>query len=179
MHKSILTLLVAGLATGSASVLAQAQPQSRQPQAQAQAPQAQSERPAGQAAAARGGGGQAMTVAELDDVEELQDNIQAFIGQRVRVPGEVEDVLGPRSFVLESGGIFDDEIVVVIPARAQGMDPALMRQDTQVTVTGTVRSSPIIDIERETGWDFDPELEIELEGTRIFLVADSVQGPQA
>ncbi|MFP2901684.1 hypothetical protein [Corallococcus sp. 4LFB] len=108
------------------------------------------------------------------DVEELNDNISSYVGQKVSVAGEIENKLDARSFVMESGGIFDDEIVVVVPQKSQGLRPVRLREDANIVVTGTVRSIPIVDVERQLGWDLDPELKIELEGTRNFLVADRI-----
>lgn len=108
------------------------------------------------------------------DVEELNDNISRYIGQKVTVAGEIENKIDARSFVLESGGIFDDEIVVLVPQKSQGLKPMRLNEDANIVVTGTVRSLPVVEVERQLGWDLDPEVEVELEGTRNYLVADRI-----
>lgn len=110
----------------------------------------------------------------LYDVEELNDQLASKVNQKVRVAGEVDDFLGPRTFVLESGGILDDEIAVVIPQNVQ-TELAAVRDDAELIVTGTVRRIGVVELERELGWDFEPELELEFEGTRDFLVAERIE----
>jgi len=108
------------------------------------------------------------------DVEELNDELARYAGQRVSVEGEVEEWLDPRSFVLEGGGLFNDEIAVVIPPNAQGLDPQRLREDADIVVSGTVRATPLIELQRELSWDLDPQLEVELQGVKYFLVADRI-----
>jgi uncharacterized protein YdeI (BOF family) len=107
-------------------------------------------------------------------VEELNDNMNRYRDQRVAVRGEIEEYLGPSSFVLESGGIFDDEITVIIPENVQGIDPNMLREDSDIVVHGAVRQMTQVEIEREMSWDFDPEIEAEFEGTRSYLVAERI-----
>jgi hypothetical protein len=76
--------------------------------------------------------------------------------------------------VLESGGIFNDEILVIVPNNARGLKAQQLRDDANIAVTGTVRSMTVVEVERELGWDLNPELEVELEGTRNFLVAEQI-----
>ncbi len=139
-----------------ALALAQGQPQKQSSQ---QKPQAAAQRSPGQ----------------MMDVEELNDNISRYAGKKVTVAGEIEDKLDARSFVIESGGIFDDEIVVLTPPGSKGLRPLQLNEDADIVVTGTVRSYPVMELERELGWDLDPELEVELEGTRNYLVADNIR----
>lgn len=110
----------------------------------------------------------------FEDVEELNDAIGGLDGQRVVVEGEIEEHLDGASFVLESGGIFNDEITVIAPATEGGLQPQLLSEDADVVVTGTIRRIPAIEIERELGWDFDSEIEAELEEVQTFLVAETV-----
>jgi hypothetical protein len=78
-------------------------------------------------------------------------HIKGLVNERVAVRGEIEEYLGPGSFVLESGGIFDDEITVVVPQDVKGLDPVMLREDNDVVVSGMVRAMSKIDIERELG----------------------------
>lgn len=111
----------------------------------------------------------------VEDVEELLDNIGGYANDRVAVSGEIEEHIDPRSFVLESGGLFNDEITVIMPAGAEGLDPTLLREDSDVVVIGTLRTVPVVEIEREFGWDFDPEIEAELEDVRTYLIAEKIE----
>ncbi|WNG35417.1 hypothetical protein F0U61_18385 [Archangium violaceum] len=108
------------------------------------------------------------------NVEQLNDNIAQHSGKQVSVAGEIEEWLDARSFVLESGGLFNDEIAVIVPPNAKGLDAQRLREDADIVVSGTVRSVPLVELERELGWDLDPELEVEFEGTKHFLVADRI-----
>lgn len=108
------------------------------------------------------------------DVQDLNANIDQYLGKKISVAGEIEDKEGPRSFVLESGGIFNDEILVVVPNNARGLNPQQLQDDADIVVSGTVRAMTVMDVERELGWDLDPELEVEMEGTRNYLVADQI-----
>lgn len=114
----------------------------------------------------------------LLDVEELNDDVQRYVGRRVSVAGEIQERLDPRSFILESGGLFDDEITVVIARNAKGIDPAMLAEDADVVVTGPIRQTTLVEIERELGWDLRPELEIEFDGTRTYLVAERISRQQ-
>lgn len=108
------------------------------------------------------------------DVQELNSNIDQYVGQKVSVAGEIEEKYGPQSFILESGGIFNDEILVVVPKEARGLSGQQLRDDADIVVTGTVRTMTVVELERELSWDFNPEFEMELEGTRNYLVAEQI-----
>jgi hypothetical protein len=112
---------------------------------------------------------------QVEDVEELNDNIGRFANARVSVRGEIEDRVAPQIILLESGFLFDDEIAVVIP---QDVDQELLTEGNDVLVTGRVVVTPIVEIEQEYGWGFDPEIEIELEGTRHYLIAERIEAAQ-
>ena len=112
-------------------------------------------------------------------MEELNDDLQLYTDRKVEVAGEIEDRLDTHSFVLESGGFFDDEVAVVIPDSVRKQtDPSLLRDDADIVVTGTLRATPIVEVERELGWDFDPQLELELESVAAYLVAEKIERQQ-
>jgi hypothetical protein len=113
----------------------------------------------------------------VDDVERLNDQILQFNNKRVTVKGDLE-TKGTKSFILESGGLINDEIVVIGDKNIQNK----LKQygdDAQVRVTGTVRNISVVDVEKQYGWDLDPEVEVELEKVKSFLVADEVDLIQA
>jgi hypothetical protein len=110
-------------------------------------------------------------------VSDIIDDTAAYLGEKVTVSGEVEDVRGPRTFLI--GGdecVFDDELVVLtsIPYPAMKGRDADLAEDDIVQVTGTVRNFNVVDVEREIDWDLDPQLDVEMEGVKTGLVADSM-----
>ena len=46
--------------------------------------------------------------------------------------------------------------------------------NNNVRVSGTVGRISVVEIEREIGWDLDPQLEVEVEAAGAVLCADSV-----
>ena len=119
---------------------------------------------------AQAAGPQTSQILELEDVEELLDNVARYNNQKVKVSGEVEEVIDRQAFILESGGLFNDEIVVLIPKNNMRVE-----EDSEVTVTGTVRAVGLVEIEREYGWDLDPQIKIELENVEAYLIADRIE----
>ena len=110
----------------------------------------------------------------VKDVETLNDEIKAHANTKVTVEGEVKDKLDSRSFVLESGGIFDDEILVVMGPNLKNLKTGNLKGDKTFKVTGKVETRPIIEVRRELSWDLDPQVEAEVEGITAFIVADQV-----
>jgi hypothetical protein len=108
-------------------------------------------------------------VKKFENVEDLLDNVAEYDGRRVQVSGEVEKIIDTRSFILEGGGIFNDEIIVFIPEK--GM---IVTEDSDVTVTGVVRTVGFVEIEREYGWDLDPQVKTELEKVKVYLIAENI-----
>lgn len=104
-----------------------------------------------------------------------------FIGRSVTVVADVEEVFGPRAFALDedaplAGGIDNDLLVLSKNQQAQ----TLAEIDDQwlnnkVRVTGTVARAQVVEIEREIGWDLEPEIEAELEDEGPVLIAESVE----
>ncbi|MFP5386180.1 MAG: hypothetical protein ACLGHN_08885 [Bacteriovoracia bacterium] len=109
---------------------------------------------------------------QVADVETLMDNISDYQGKKVTVTGEVEDVIDKKSIIVESGGIINDEIVVI---GRDSLNPKALKEDAKVQVTGTVRAVPVVEVEREVGWDLEPEVEAELKAVNVFLVADEIK----
>ncbi len=110
---------------------------------------------------------------EVMDVETLRDDIEQHVGQSVTVRGEVSDSLDGSAFTLEGGGVVNDEIAVIMPGAGQGAAAGFAENST-VTVSGTVRQVAVIELERELGWDLNPQIEAELEDVRYFIIADEV-----
>jgi hypothetical protein len=102
----------------------------------------------------------------------------SYVGKTVTVEADVEEVLGPRAFALDedaplAGGT--DRDLLVLSGRAGSLaDIDDQWLNNKVRVTGTVRPMSVVEIEREVGWDLDPELELELERADAVLIASSV-----
>lgn len=106
---------------------------------------------------------------EVQDVEQLLDDVSQYIGQKITVPGEVQDKTA-TSFVLESGGWLDNEILV-IPSRQVNMDQfAEYGEDNNVSVVGTVKRSS----ERNLGFEVSPLLQAELDEVNVYLLAEQI-----
>jgi hypothetical protein len=107
-------------------------------------------------------------------VDDLEDNAQRYIGQRVTVDTAVEDVYGPRLFTIDEPhwGDLEGEIFVQVP-NAQALS---IRDDDRVTVTGTVRRFVLAELQREWGWvDLDPDVLSKIQ-KRPMLIADRMVG---
>lgn len=101
---------------------------------------------------------------------QVVENPGAYIGKTVRVSGEVERAAGERSFVLDSGVASGGLLVLGAPPPQESGD--------EVVVTGTVRTLVIAEVERELGWDLDPEIEMEFESKPV-LIAQGAAAPRA
>lgn len=134
--------------------------------------------------AARPGGeaGDAMPAADRPPgqirVADLVGNPQRYVGQTVTVEADVEEVWTPYAFSLDedaplAGGV-DRDLLVFSPKAANlaAIDDRWI--DNRARVTGTVRTMSVVELEREIGWDLDPELEAELEDVRPVLIASTV-----
>jgi hypothetical protein len=108
-------------------------------------------------------------VQKFEDVEELLDDVEQYDGRRIQVSGEVEEKIDDHSFILESGGFFNDEIPVLMPEKSMAI-----KEDSDVTVTGVVRTDDIDEIGREYGWNVSPEIKADLEKVKAFLIAEKI-----
>jgi hypothetical protein len=111
----------------------------------------------------------AATEVALDALEEQPSK---YLGQRITVRGEVQNVLGPRLFTVDEQNWvdFDGETLVLVQAPAI----AFVREDRPVMITGTVRPFVKAEIMREWGWlGDDPKIEAQFARQPI-LVAESV-----
>ena len=111
------------------------------------------------------------------DVADIAGNPDAYAGQTVTIVGELDEVLGPRAFTLDEdaftrAGVDNDVLVLgADAAQFRGIDDQW--RNNRVRVTGVVGRLAVVEIERELGWDLDPELEIEVERSGTVLLASS------
>jgi hypothetical protein len=108
------------------------------------------------------------------DLDTLENEGAMWIGKKVSVDAEVEEVYGPRVFSIDepNWADLDGEILVYVPTTLA----ALVREDDRVTVSGTVKKFVKADFENDWGWlDGDNEIEARL-ALRPVLVAERVIG---
>lgn len=109
---------------------------------------------------------------------EIIDNPDSYIGRTVSLNGEVDTIYSPDVFLLDQElAVIGDELLVVtrdtLPEGANDAIPNPLDDSDLVTVTGTVQSMLLTEVEREFDVDFDPEFEVEYE-QRPVLVATEV-----
>lgn len=100
------------------------------------------------------------------------ENPSAYVGKTVTVSGDVEEIHGPRAFNMDSGASIGELLVVgrePFPNLADAGDRAYVINDV-ATVTGVVRMFVTADVEREIGWDLDPQIEAEFNAKPVLVV---------
>lgn len=107
-------------------------------------------------------------------MENIDEQPASFIGQRVTVSGEVDEIFSNRSFVIEDNSdvIFEDQVLVL--TRPVAFGGATLRDDDRVVVRGKVRLFAVKDLETELGWDLDQSVKVGQWETKPVIVADSV-----
>lgn len=109
---------------------------------------------------------------KVEDVETLNDNLQKYEDKKITVKGEVQDVIDQYSMVIESGGLINDEIVV---SGGEPLNPAALKEDAQVEVTGTLRRVPVVEVQRELGRNFQPTVQKELKGMNAMIMVEKIR----
>lgn len=112
-------------------------------------------------------------------VADIAGEPDKYLGQTVTVVADVEEVHSPRAFSLDedspaAGGI-DNDLLVLYSNSDSLRDIDDQWLNNKVRVTGKVGKFTIVEIERELGWDLQPQLEAEVEGKKAVLIASSVQ----
>lgn len=109
----------------------------------------------------------------------ITGNLDSYLGKTVTVDADVQEVFGPRAFTLDeddalAGGIDNDVLVVgTQTGNLERIEDNWLKN--KVRVTGTVRGLALVDLEREVGWDLDPQIEAELEDVKAVIVASSLK----
>lgn len=101
-----------------------------------------------------------------------KEDPSAYIGQSVTLSGEVEEVFGQQAFRLEPDERFGQGLLVVTQGPVV-LGTKNLEDGLELRVTGTVRQLEIVELEREMGWDLDPEIEAEF-AQKPILVAQTV-----
>jgi hypothetical protein len=125
-------------------------------------------------------GGDVATTPATTRVGDIMGNPTRYVGDTVTVEADVEEVLGTFAFLLDeddalTGGI-DNDMLVFSPKSAQLQDIDDQWLNNKVRVTGVVRQSAVVDVEREIEWDLTPKIESRFEGgQKAVLVAHRVE----
>ena len=115
-------------------------------------------------------------------VGDIQEDPSKFVGQTVTVVADVEEVHSARAFSLDEdspteGGI-DNDLMVLSPQAGNLRDIDDQWLNNKVRVTGRVALVNVVEVEREIGWDLDPELEVEVGKAKAVIIASSVERVQ-
>lgn len=105
------------------------------------------------------------------EVEEIQGEVNEYVGQEVTVSGEVVEIVDDNAFVLQGEDLFGGERIVVLSS-----SPAenIVVGETAI-VTGTVRDYTVAEVEEDFGLDLaGSEYEVDLE-QRAAIVAEATQ----
>lgn len=106
-------------------------------------------------------------------IGDVTDEPARYYGKEVTLSGHVQRVQSDRSFVLESKGFWDNEILVLTKTPIRGTGAIALDQGDEVRVTGTVQKLTVAEVERDLGWDLDTTLEVEYKDKAV-LVARSI-----
>lgn len=91
--------------------------------------------------------------------EEIEGDPSEYMGQTVRIEGQIADVFGQNSFTME-GDWLGGNLLVVVPQDA-GAGEMAFNQGDDVQVTGDVREYVATDIETEYGVDLGDAIQYE------------------
>ncbi|MGD8862592.1 MAG: hypothetical protein PVI30_21455 [Myxococcales bacterium] len=107
-------------------------------------------------------------------VENVEEHPEQFLGKRITLTGEVDDVYSNQAFELEEiSWLFDDE-VLVLTRKPVNLGAERLEDGMLLSVTGTPEKLIITEVEEQLGWDLDPELEVKWKDKLVF-VADRVR----
>ncbi len=99
----------------------------------------------------------------------IVENPEPFVGQRVTVSSEVEEVISTSAFTLDSPTAIGNRLLVIRITPGE----VTVIEGVPVQVTGTVREFELPAIEEEVGVALDDEAFTEFEG-RPAIVAQSI-----
>lgn len=120
--------------------------------------------------------GETAGAVNVNTVSTLNANLDLYKNKMVAVHGEVDDKVNERAFLLESGGLINDELVVIASDKIPADQLAAIKEDSEVQVKGTVKVMSLADAKKEFRWTLSKEDEKELRDVKTFLVAESI-GP--
>ncbi len=127
------------------------------------------------------------TDTEVTSSEDGVDNVTAtevsndtldYTGQTVSIRGDVQEVLGDATFLMDDEQIFSGEEILIVNASGS---PLLLPEGegTDVQVTGEVHNFVIADVEKAYGIDFDPQLYTEYENQPAIIARSVALSPDS
>lgn len=114
------------------------------------------------------------SVTDVKDVETLNDDLRKYNGKRIRVEGNVDHKIDSRAFLLESGGLFNDKIVVLTSPKVKNLDVNALDDDKNIRVTGTLVTKSLATLRKDYSWDLTENRIRELRNAKTYLVADEI-----
>lgn len=108
---------------------------------------------------------------EPGDVEDGE----VAVGKEITLKGDVTKVYDAHTFSLsDKGWDFEEDLIVV----TKDPLPFTAEDDAVVEVKGTVAKFSVVEVEKEYGLDFDPEIEVELEDVEYYLADATIDVTQ-
>ncbi|MBX3019886.1 MAG: hypothetical protein KF767_18510 [Bdellovibrionaceae bacterium] len=115
----------------------------------------------------------AVEAMRVPDVETLNDDLSKYSGRRIQIDGKLEENIDKKSFVLSSGGIISDEIVVV-GSPEDPTDLTTIPKNTKLTITGTLLLKPVSNVTKDGTWTLTPQITTGFREVKAFLIADEI-----
>lgn len=116
---------------------------------------------------------QATSAQEGETIEEIEEDTSEYVGKTVTVSGEIARQVSPRAFIIQDDDFLGGEDVLVVSATE-----APLIEGTLARVTGTVRVLTTAEVEREYGFDLEPELEVELRDRPVIVATATALTPR-
>lgn len=109
------------------------------------------------------------TAPRMTTVGEISEHPERFIGETVRVSGEVEKEFSPHVFSLDEDRVFSAGVDVLVLSKKAGV----ARDDQRVTVTGKLHRFVRAELQREIiDFDLDPEWLVDFESRPVIIATD-------
>lgn len=108
----------------------------------------------------------------VEDVEVLFYKLDKLLDKRITISGEIIRILDGRAIIIESGGVFNNEIPVVFTRNVQLRDLKSLACGQRQKIIGTVRRASLADIQKEAAWEPDPSQVKDLQKGAVWIVAD-------
>lgn len=110
-------------------------------------------------------------------VSEVLERPEDFYGRTIVLTGEVEEVIGPRAFTLDSPGPLSEKLLVVSrnvlqPIGGETTQDFFFETDDRVSVKGEVRQFNLRELEQSLGVDLVDEEFAQWEGKPIILAQE-------
>ncbi|MDY7021213.1 MAG: hypothetical protein SWJ54_07610 [Cyanobacteriota bacterium] len=114
--------------------------------------------------------------AENVTTEEVADETSDYINQTVTIRGDVKEVVGEGSFLMDENQVLGDDDVLIINTSGE---PITLPEGegTEVQVTGTVQNFVMADVERDYSLDLDPEIYTEYEQQPVVIAKSIALAP--